>query len=271
MILFQHGKISLHVYEDTRPHFYKSSFIQKGLILFHDKDPICGEGVGFGAPVVKYKDKTYFPKSCKLSVWEENSIINVKKEFEINGIFRIKILGEYIDKKLIYRFTEFFSKIHREHRRIRIILDFFLMFIRNIMRRPADLVTTKSKGIITIFYSIHENMVSIKVDYSRLDKTNCKEICIMNEQGADFFREYSDTEGKILRDNQISSWEKVKADKARFSCNQYGVRFELSNMEGCDLFMGREKFKGHLAWAGFAYSIPPSTNDFEYKLNLQIK
>jgi len=270
MILLQNKKVALHVNEDSQPHFYKSSYIQKGLLLYYDDKPICGEGVGFGVPVVKYEDKTYFPKKCKLFISEENSIINVKKEFEINGVFRIKIFGKYINKKLLYGFTELFSKIHREHRGIRKILDFFLMIARYIMGRPADLVDTESKGIIAVLYQIHENIISIKVDCSRLDRGNCKEICIMNEQGADFFRKYRDSDGKILRDDQISSWEKVKADKAEFSCDEYGIRFGLSNITGYDLFMGREKFKYHLAWTGFAYIISPTANEFEYKLDLQI-
>jgi len=271
MIVHQRDKTSIRIYEDSRPHQYKSSYIQKGLILFYGSKAICGEGIGFGVPVVKYADKTYFPKNGKVFISRDSNSTKVVKVFEINGVFRIKLFGKHISSRSVYFFTELFSKTHRNHMRIRGVLDIFLQFLRKSMKRPADLVTTVSKGTITVTYRVYEGSILICVDSSNLDKTNCKEICIMNEQGADFFREYGDTDENVLTDDQISSWEEVKAREAWFSDLNHRVSFALLNMSGANLYRGREKFDGHLAWTGFAYSIPPTADRFEYRLNLHIR
>jgi hypothetical protein len=271
MIVHQRDKTSIRIYEDSRPHQYKSSYIQKGLILFYGSKAICGEGIGFGVPVVKYADKTYFPKNGKVFISRDSNSTKVVKVFEINGVFRIKLFGKHISSRSVYFFTELFSKTHRNHMCIRGVLDIFLQFLRKSMKRPADLVTTVSKGTITVTYRVYEGSILICVDSSNLDKTNCKEICIMNEQGADFFREYGDTDENLLTDDQISSWEEVKAREAWFSDLNHRVSFALLNMSGANLYRGREKFDGHLAWTVFSYSIPPTADRFEYRLNLHIR
>jgi hypothetical protein len=137
------------------------------------------------------------------------------------------------------------------------------------MGRPADLVKTSSQGRIAVSYQIHGDSIIVQMDTSQLNKTDCREICIMNEQGADFFRKYSDTNGSLMIDEQISSWEKVKADESFFSDLQDRVSFGLSKRSGVDLYLGRERFAGHLAWAGLAYSLPPELDTFEYRIKLQ--
>jgi len=91
----------------------------------------------------------------------------------------------------------------------------------------------------------------------------------MNEQGADFFRKYTDTDGLTLIGDQIPSWEKMQAKEARFSDIQNRLSFEAASVTGASLYLGREKFKGHLAWAGFAYSIPPDIDIFKYAIKIR--
>jgi hypothetical protein len=267
--VYQKGKRALRIYEDSRPHALKSRDIQKGLILVYNGQEICGEGIGFGAPVVKYTDKTYFPMKATLAITTEDSCTNIVKVFEINSVFRIKIWGRHINIPLLSFFTELFSKVHREHRRLRRLLDVLLAWLRQCMRRPADLVITTSKGWIAVTYKIYEDNIFVQVDTSQLNKTDCREICIMNEQGADFFRKYTDTNAASQTDDDISSWEKVEADEAYFADSQKRVSFGLTNVSRVDLYRGRECFEGHLAWAGFAYSLPPELDAFEYNIRLQ--
>jgi hypothetical protein len=271
MIEIHRKGFSIRIYEDSRPHHYKSTGIQKGLILVYNNQEVSGEGIGFGAPVVKYSDKTYFPRDARLTVLEENGITDIVKEFEINSVFRVKIFGKHIKSQMLYSFTEFFSKIHREHKSIRWFLDIILAIVRKILGRPSDLVIASQKGKITVNYQILDDSILVRVDSTKLDKTDCEEICIMNEQGADFFRKYTDTDGVLLIDDQIPSWEKIQAKEARFSDTQDNIGFGLSNISGVSLYRGRERFDGHLAWTGFAYSVPPEMDVFEYTIKILVK
>ena len=269
MLEIYRKSFSIRIYEDSRPHYYKSARIQKGLILSYNNQEVSGEGIGFGAPVVKYRDKTYFPKNANLRVIEEDNITKIVKEFEINSIFRVKILGKHIKSPIFYSVTEFFSKIHREYKSLRWIMDIILAFLRKAIGHPSDLVMTSQKGKIIVTYQINDNCIFVTVDSTKLDKTDCEEICIMNEQGADFFRKYNDTDGHKLIGDQIPSWEKMQAKSAKFSDIQDRLSFEVENVSGTSLYFGREKFKGHLAWAGFAYSIPPAMGIFSYTIKLR--
>ena len=70
---------SIRIYEDSRPHCYKSTGVQKGLILVYNNQELSGEGIGFGAPVVKYADKTYFAREASLSSQKTNGDLIITK------------------------------------------------------------------------------------------------------------------------------------------------------------------------------------------------
>ena len=53
-------RISVRLYADSRPHCMETATLHKGLVLILDNQEVIEEGMGFGLPVVKYKDKTYF-------------------------------------------------------------------------------------------------------------------------------------------------------------------------------------------------------------------
>lgn len=271
MLEIQQRGFSIRIYEDSRPHCYKSTGIQKGLILVYNNQEVSGEGIGFGAPVVKYADKTYFASEATLSSQKIDEDLIITKKFYINSIFRFRLFGKYIKSQLLDKFTKSVSKIHRKNEKSRILLDPIFAIVRKIMGRPSDLVYSSNKGNISVSYHIGKESINIHIDMSELDKVGCEEICIMNEQSADFFRKYNDSDGNLLIDDKIPSWKMVSAEKARFADINDKISFELVRLPETKLYLGREKFEGHLAWTGFAYCISSEIDEFDYNIRLESK
>ena len=90
----------------------------------------------------------------------------------------------------------------------------------------------------------------------------------MNEQGANCFDTYKDSDGLILKGEKIGSWDQIKANEASFIDPSDGLMFSLKNVEGARMFRGRELVTGCLAWSGLAYVLPPETKEFAYSIEL---
>ncbi len=54
------NSVVLGVHLDTKPWNMKTADLQKGLILIYNGVDVIGEGTGFGVPILKYSDETYF-------------------------------------------------------------------------------------------------------------------------------------------------------------------------------------------------------------------
>ncbi len=91
---------------------------------------------------------------------------------------------------------------------------------------------------------------------------------ILNEQDANFFRKYTDTDGLTLTDRNISSWSRVKADEASLSGSDGRIAFTLRRVKAAELFRGWENTRGRFSWAGLSYALKTGSSTFDYDITL---
>jgi hypothetical protein len=263
------NRISFRLYEDTRPHCLDTAPLQKGLVLIFDGKELIGEGVGFGVPVVKYRDKTYFSSLAKSSLREEKNRSVLIKSFNLDTISR-KRLGStsYVNYDFYSFFHKLFEKACLSHKRLTPAFN-MIMELRRALKVQTDFVKVAQRGKITVTYACLPEGVEVGFDFSDLEMAGCQEILVLNEQGSTFFTRYSDTFGLSLFDGSIGAWEKVRAKWASLSDANQTLCFTLANTVAAPLFRGWERTKGRFSWAGLSYSLPPTVSTFNYAIGLE--
>lgn len=264
-------RIKVRVYEDSSPQCLEISPLQKGLILVYDNLELIEEGAGFGTPVVKYSNKTYFSSSAKIMIQEKGKKCVILKTFALDTITRKRIgKNPHIDNKTYRIFNKLFNEFYLNYRTLYLFFN-FLMEFRQTFGFQTDFIKVKSKGKIEIKYELDEKKINVVADFRGLEKADCKEILILNEQGASFFTIYSDGNGQTLSKEQIGAWKKVNAERASLSDDNQMLKFTLHDLKSVALFRGREKTKKRFSWSGLSYSISPNYIDFHYSIELSEK
>jgi hypothetical protein len=257
-------QICVRLYQDSRPHFLEVAPLQKGLVLLLGEKELVEEGMGFGAPVVKFKDKTYFSSSACCSISKTADGFDLTKHFILDTISR-KRVGDanYINDRVYRGARRLFERAYLSQTSL---FPFFdnLMELRQALKVQTEFVKVPNRGTIGVNYSVRSDSIEILVNITGLEKAECEEILILNEQGSTFFRKYSDSEGLILNDSQIGAWSEVKTKKAFLSYLAGNLRFSLETRDKSQLFRGWEKTRGRFAWAGLSYSLPPQQAFFDY-------
>ncbi len=264
------GDVFLRLYPDNRPRNLEIAALQKGLILGFRDEELVEEGAGFGVPVAKYAETAYFSSSAEVSFSKkEGCAFVLRKTYFLDAISKKHLKGVRVNDGLYKVVHKTFEAAYLGRRRLLPLFD-LLMRLRKSLGVQTRFEKVKSKGRVTVTYQCYRNLVKIHVDFTELEKDGCREILVLNEQGATRFCEYSDSNGLLLSLNQIGPWTKVAARSASFSDCNNGVSFTLSNLENAFLFRGREQIKDRFSWAGMTYTLKPGISDFSYAITLAL-
>ncbi len=263
--------VSCRLYEDTRPHHLEISPLQKGLVLLIDDKEVIEEGAGFATPVVMYGNKPFFSGSAKTRYGPEENRLTILKTFMIDTISRKKFRKQLYLNERLYTFLQ--RRFHNIYTKKKSFIPFLTLVIGLVktLGVNTEFQKVKPKGTILMRYSFRPNIIDVEVSLSDLNKEGCKEILLLNEQGASFFRKYSDTDGSTLLDGQIGPWETTKAKEVMLSNVNGTTGFFMENKENTTLFRGREKIQKRYSWVGFCYAVQPQFSTFRYTIKLMTK
>ena len=257
--------LTLRIYSDTRPHNWKTADLQKGLILVYKGAETIGEGTGFGVPVVKYDDETYFSGTSRVYVSQQKWPIIVRKEFSMDKIARNKFKGIRLENKKLRGVLRRNAELYQGHRHLRSLL------LKDIYMKAgiqSSFVNTASVSKAIVTYCISRDCVKVKADFTLLKRKNIQKLFMFNEQGTRFFRKYTDSTGICAVDREIGAWDVVEAEWASITNLQGDIGFRLKNAKNSVLRRGQEFLEDCLDWVGFDYEINPKCSIYEYNIEI---
>jgi hypothetical protein len=262
-------RLSVRLYGDCHPNILEVAPLHKGLVLVLDGQELIEEGIGFGVPVVKYEDKTYFSRTAECRNLEDGDHPTLLKSFVLDTVSHKRIgKAAYINDKFYSVVRRLFERAYLAHKGLRPVFN-TLMELRGTVKVQTEFVRVKPRGTVTVKYVCQPGNIWINVDLSNLELAGCKEIVILNEQGSTFFRQYFDSDGLRLFDGKIGAWEAVRAKEASLSDMRGTLRFTLERRNSSTLFRGWEKTRGRFSWAGLGYSLHSRPLAFAYVIKLK--
>lgn len=262
--LFQlNNKIMLGFDNEIRDLSGDSSGLQKGLSIFFKSNPICGEGVGFGVPIVEYPNSLLFSTTANLEY--KNGVF--VKYFSMDSLPIKTWRNRIIIKNRIYHFFQHkLAEKYKNYPRTRSLLT-YLIKLQSFFDIKLSYQRIYSKGIIKVKYYLEKKKIKICVDSSGLTDKKYKRLLILNEQSSDF-NLYKDKLG-ILRTGDIGAWEEIGSEWASLTNEFVNLTFYMKNIAGAKLYRGWELIKPRLDWAGFCYSIPSYKESFDYVIKIE--
>jgi hypothetical protein len=264
-------RLAVRLYADCRPNFLETGSLQKGLVLTLDGKELIEEGIGFGVPVVKYGDKTFFSTKAEVSTTKNRSAVTLTKVYILDTV-SLKKFGQsrYIDDTIYSSIRKTFQILYLRHKKL-IPLFNKTMELRDLANIKTEFVTVKPRGKVRVTYSFQPSTISIQVDYSGVDLNKCQEMLVLNEQGSSVFQKYVDSNGLTLRASKIGAWEKVAADNASLCGSKGEISFRVRKVAGAEIFRGWEQTKKRFSWAGLSYRMRPNNGFFSYTVGLSIE
>lgn len=252
--------IALKTSVDTRPHNLITANLQKGLRFVYKREEMVGEGTGFGVPVILCSDETYFSGSSRLCLYRKRNSITIRKEFLMDKIQRKEFGGIRLENQKLRAAWKSMDRLYQKHRHLQI----FAAALDGKLGVHFSFVKAEPLGKVTVTYSAIKNRLNIRVDLNLTMRKELRKVFLLNEQGTTFFRNYSDSNGIQLADNQIGAWQRVEAESACISDMQRRVGFSLQKKKDSILHVGRELLRGSADWIGLDYELANWNGPFEY-------
>jgi hypothetical protein len=259
--------VALRVNLKTGPQNTKTAKLQKGVTLVYDGEEVAGEGTGFGVPILKYADETYFSGSSTLKVQKQGNLVVIQKEFDMDMVERTEFRNLSFTNGKLRELIDSISALYQRHRRLArlILLAKSLLFEFGVKESFGK---TRTKGKVAVTYTIFPSRLLVRVECRLVNRINLERIFVLNEQSALFFRTYSDSDGSRLIDEEIGAWQPVTANSAKIADCHGRVGFSLKTIRGSQLRRGREFLANSLDWVGLDYELSPASDSFEYGIEL---
>jgi hypothetical protein len=239
------GGTKVRLYSDTRPYIGKIAGLQKGLVWLHDGREIVEEGYGFGCPIIVIDGQAYIAKHASI---ERIALQEGMGQPSAQDVTRL-VKHYQVDT-----------------------VDTPIRLLRRKYR------TVSSLGTVTFQYDVHrEGTIDVQVDFSGLN-VPWDTAYLMNEQGANHFLNYSDSDGSELDATDIGIWQKMESSVTRacFDSLSRGLRFCVEPPERSILYVGRERYwqynwRGvyYLSWSGIDIELEGPRDSYSYRIVLE--
>ena len=260
--------VQLRIYPDNRPRNMEIAALQKGLVLVANGLELIEEGAGFGVPIVKYSDATYFSRTATVYIREQNeNAVTITKVFSLDSVSRKVVHGAVIDDDIYSVLHKTFEKAYLHYGKLRSFFD-WMMELRRIIGIETRFDKVLPRGKVTVNYHCCPDNIKVYADFSEVERKRCREILILNEQGATFFRNSRLNGNAVLQKRKIGPWTRVDAEKAEFFYIEKGISFSLENRDGAVMYCGWEQIRDKLSWAGITCALNPRTLVFSYNIRL---
>lgn len=257
--------VSLRIYSGTEPHNQKIADLQKGLILLINGTEAVGEGTGFGLPVLAYSDETYFSGTSTLHVSQRSHRCIIRKDFTMDRVARNSFRNVTLQNRAARTFIEHFSNAYQKHRQLRFLA------LKGLTEKTGigkAFPKAAPMGNVTVTYTVEGTFTTVKADFKNLEKKRLQRIFMLNEQGSQYFRKYTDSTGTELMDNEIGAWDRTDGEWACLKTLRDEIGFRLWRGRGGVLRRGREFLEGSLDWVGLDYEISREVDFFEYVIDV---
>ncbi|MFX0078246.1 MAG: hypothetical protein ACFE8O_03315 [Candidatus Hermodarchaeota archaeon] len=269
--------LSFHISDKPEPQQGKSSPIQKGLLpsLQGGGADLCGEGLGFGTPILQYRRDFYFPGSSTVTKSENEIKSYCEKVFHFNLIERKQQTFRSDITSFSWTLPRMHNLIYKTNpgrqllKLVAILSD--LLFFRGARKQfaPQLFIPVKSRGESRSRFNLYKKrrLLEIECFFDSLERTHLKSIYLANELGGWQFTEYYDSTGLYLVGNQIEPWAKIKGHWAVFYAPKLNVGFRVEIPDEITAYRGREVFEQHdIFWSGVILKLPRSITSCKYQV-----
>lgn len=262
------------VSDTPKPRQGKSAPIQKGLIphIPGEAYDICGEGLGFGTPILQYRRDFYFPGSSTIHQQKENGNTRWTKTFTYNLIERWQPETHQSIAAFSWARPRLHNRIYktttgRHLLKLIAVADHLSLKRSGIQLATPRFIPVQSRGQSHCHYLVAESeqCLDIEMNFDTIVHHNLQSIYIANELGGCHFTRYYDSSGTQLGEYQIEPWAKINAQWAVFYAPHLDFGFQVKIPKGIKAFRGREVFEGNdIFWSGIILQLPKSTPKFRY-------